>query len=928
MRKSIIIFSLFTMLYFGIPAILVLADDYTPVNHPPVAKDISLTTEVATAITFMLEATDLDGDVLTFSVNPPDNAAVTCNDSENACTFMPDANFIGTVSFGYSVSDGYTQDEATITVAVTEPNNSCVEDDSGQLDVGAGVGSSGGLVRIPVRINNAPNDVSAFGFDLVFDPAILTYKSFDRGSLTEDFEMFNVNVISEGVLRCAGMQNDGIHVNASGTVLFAEFEVNNAEPETQLSLQSLKDNMAEWTVSTGCLSNGCNGDINADGEITPMDALNTFEKYLQICPTSSNLDCENVCGDVNKDGETTPADTLCIFRYYLGQPNCLDSSMHTPEAHADASPKSGQAPLTVWFTAEYDESQDANRVKYEWDFQDDGTFDEDGQEVHFTYFEEGTYTAILRVTDQDGMTATDEISIVVEPGENEEREINIIARPSQGKAPLHVHFYADDYLDPIYPTGDFEFSGLEDESNGKDGKNTRFWHWPPIFPKNKFEWDFNGDGKVDARGKDAKWVFKEIGEHPVVVKGIYEDGTVAIGKTVIKVHEKESFVHDKIFIVARPSIGLAPLKSNMYVACNFLSREELQNAEFVWDFNDDGQSDAEGIEVEHTFEEVGEHRVKVLITYGDDIELTAEHKIIVKEDFNEPLESKIIARPDSGPAPLEVKFSLSRNKFFNATTNECRIQWDFQSDGTIDANGPFVSHVYEEEGEFVATCQITDVNGNVYKTETIITVGEENTIFPEISEQIMLLNETLEPIFIQYPNIMNNIARLIAKTSNPELIPDGNISIEQNSDGWMIQLQPELGEYGWADISLYLIDEHGDAIDKTLFELIVLENEDDYDKDDFDKDDFDKDDYDKDDFDKDDYEDDFDKDDYEDDFDKDDYEDDFDKDDFDKDDFDKDDFDKDDFDKDDFDKDDFDKDDFDKDDFDKDDYDKDDYDKD
>ena len=68
----------------------------------------------------------------------------------------------------------------------------------------------------------------------------------------------------------------------------------------------------------------CDGDVNGDGEITPVDALCAFETYLEICPTSCDIPCEDICCDVTQDGDCTPADALEIFREYLGLPSCLD----------------------------------------------------------------------------------------------------------------------------------------------------------------------------------------------------------------------------------------------------------------------------------------------------------------------------------------------------------------------------------------------------------------------------------------------------------------------------------------------------------------------------------------------------------------------------------------------------------------------------
>ncbi len=202
----------------------------------------------------------------------------------------------------------------------------CIEDDTGDIDIPSYSVTPGGPGTASVRIQNAPNNVEAMGFDITV-PDGLTYTGFEKGSLVPSGYLLDVNVISANTLRCGAYKVSGTDViaaGASGEIVKITFDVSNTFISPQkISLSELKDDIAAWFGTPGC-DGGCNGDTNKDGQITPADALNAFQKYMLMCPTSSGLDCDSFCADVNQDGQDSPADALCIFRKYLGQPGCLD----------------------------------------------------------------------------------------------------------------------------------------------------------------------------------------------------------------------------------------------------------------------------------------------------------------------------------------------------------------------------------------------------------------------------------------------------------------------------------------------------------------------------------------------------------------------------------------------------------------------------
>jgi len=87
-----------------------------------------------------------------------------------------------------------------------------------------------------------------------------------------------------------------------------------------------------------------------------------------------------------------------------------------PTADISADPTSGESPLVVDFDATGSDDTDGDIVKYEWDWEGDGTYDHDSGAnplAQHTYNDTGDYYPTVRVTDDRGGTdtATEDISV-------------------------------------------------------------------------------------------------------------------------------------------------------------------------------------------------------------------------------------------------------------------------------------------------------------------------------------------------------------------------------------------------------------------------------------------------------------------------------------------------------------------------------------
>jgi len=97
-------------------------------NRAPVANDTRVSTTEDLAVQFTLNASDPDGDPLTALISIPAHGQISM--SGIVVTYTPDANYNGSDSFTYKVSDGELwSDTATVDITVTPVNDAPVAND-------------------------------------------------------------------------------------------------------------------------------------------------------------------------------------------------------------------------------------------------------------------------------------------------------------------------------------------------------------------------------------------------------------------------------------------------------------------------------------------------------------------------------------------------------------------------------------------------------------------------------------------------------------------------------------------------------------------------------------------------------------------------------------------------------------------------------
>jgi PKD repeat protein len=177
-----------------------------------------------------------------------------------------------------------------------------------------------------------------------------------------------------------------------------------------------------------------------------------------------------------------------------------------PLASLTARPNPAQTGAPITFNGSASDT-DGTIATYEWDFDNDGTFDAAGQNTSHTYSTAGTRTVQLRVRDNDGGTAFASNTVTV-----------------TGTPPPNIPPQASFRISPASPfTGDTVT--LSSTSSDPDG------------PLASQDWDTDNDGQFDdASGPVASRSFPSAGTQTVRLRVVDRNGAsaVAVGRVDVR----------------------------------------------------------------------------------------------------------------------------------------------------------------------------------------------------------------------------------------------------------------------------------------------------------------------------------------------------------------------------------------------------------
>ena len=263
-----------------------------------------------------------------------------------------------------------------------------------------------------------------------------------------------------------------------------------------------------------------------------------------------------------------------------------------PIAIADASPSSGGVPLDVSFTGS-NSSDDKEITAYSWDFKDGGT--SSATNPSHTFTEVGSYDVELTVTDAEGLSTTDNVTITVNAESNEAPVARATASPLSGTAPLEVSF-----------TG----------SNSSDDNGV-----------SSYSWNFKDGGS--SNNANPTHTFDDPGTYVVELTVSDENGLTDKASVTITVNEPAQNEAPVAVATANPLNGDAPLNVS-FAGGN--STDDKGITKYLWDFGNNDRSSA--INPSRTFNDPGVYNVTLTVEDQEGLTDTATVTITVNEGNN------------------------------------------------------------------------------------------------------------------------------------------------------------------------------------------------------------------------------------------------------------------------------------------------------
>ncbi len=343
-----------------------------------------------------------------------------------------------------------------------------------------------------------------------------------------------------------------------------------------------------------------------------------------------------------------------------------------PTASFSADPTNILSGESVSFDAsDSSASQSSSINSYQWDFDEDGTYDSSGISTSYTYETPGLYDAELKVTDNWGISDTATVLIIV-----------------RNRYPE-----ADFSYSPTNPTTADEIQ-FTDESTDPDGSVVTW------------KWEF-GDG--------------ESSTEKTVTHRYENDGSYDVNLTIMDNHATSDSISKTIKVGNQQPIANFSYSSSEPKTLENISFEDTSfdnDGNIVsreWTFGN-GESSTNNITI-ISYEDNGEYNVTLIVTDDDGDSYTISKTVQI--DNREP-DANFSLTPNEPTTDDNIEFN-DNSKDLDGSIES--YEWHFGDGESSTKENPI--HEYHESGDYTVELIITDDDGETHYIEKTISVEKE-----------------------------------------------------------------------------------------------------------------------------------------------------------------------------------------------------------
>jgi len=341
-------------------------------------------------------------------------------------------------------------------------------------------------------------------------------------------------------------------------------------------------------------------------------------------------------------------------------------------------PYSGTEGVTTTFDGSASYDPDGSIISYEWDF-GDGDAATVPNPTH-NYIQDGAYTVILTVTDNDGAAGTNvTTATIADTGPTAE----FYASTTTGPEPLTVSF--------------------SDSSTSYD--NVTAW-----------DWDFENDGAIDSTVQNPAHLYAEDGVYTVTLT-IYESDGNSDTLTKVDYINVASVNQPPVAVLDAPETGTEGLPITFDGSASYDPDGSIIS--YYWNFGDENSSSSSEVKPTHTYALAGAYIVTLTVTDNEGA-TNATNELITIQPAANPVFSITITSPESRTyASTSVRMNVAVQPegtvldwiaySLDSGTNVTTIPGS--STTTINSLSP---------GEHYLVVYAQDNNGNVAASNTVI----------------------------------------------------------------------------------------------------------------------------------------------------------------------------------------------------------------